>query len=334
MLSSSSPATKARSGWSRGFTLIELLVVIAIIAILIALLLPAVQQAREAARRTQCRNSLKQLGLAVHNYHDVYNRLPIGTRYSTAAPNWRIGLLPYLDQAPVFNRLNFADSFSGANYGTNSVLNNLFIPVYKCASSPLPGNANSGNYAQNAAAGMTHDYVGIAGGIDSTGVIPATQCSPEHRYGGITCVNGLLTGNYCYGLRDVTDGTSNVMVIAEQSGSIGTSDIRANYYGGWGGFTRPMGPGTDTTATLTSWTSSTDTWGTGITTVRYAINPKTTATGMNEVYDMNTALTSYHSGGINALMTDGAVRFISENINFVNLVNLASKADGVPLGDF
>jgi prepilin-type N-terminal cleavage/methylation domain-containing protein/prepilin-type processing-associated H-X9-DG protein len=330
MPSTSCSRPRSRSRWGQGFTLIELLVVIAIIAILIALLLPAVQQAREAARRTQCRNSLKQLGLAVHNYHDTYNRLPMGTRAGTTAPNWRIALLPGLDQAPVFNKLNFADSFSGAGYGTNSVLNGLFIPVFKCASSPLPGNANSGNYAQNSAAGMTHDYVGIAGGYDATNVIPTSGCSPEHRYGGITCVNGLLTANYCYNFRDATDGTSNTMIIGEQSGSIGNADIRANYYGGWGGFTQAM----PATAQYATWSSGTDVWGTGITSVRYAINPKTTAGGMDEVYDMNTALTSYHSGGINALMTDGAVRFISENINFVNLVNLASKNDGVPLGDF
>ena len=80
----------------RGFTLIELLVVIAIIAILIALLLPAVQQAREAARRTQCRNNMKQLGLAIHNYHDNNRKFPMGTRYPTSAPNWRIAILPFL----------------------------------------------------------------------------------------------------------------------------------------------------------------------------------------------------------------------------------------------
>ncbi len=91
----------------RGFTLIELLVVIAIIAILIALLLPAVQQAREAARRTQCKNNLKQIGLSLHNYHDVYNSFPNGT-VSTSAGNWGISwwarVLPYVDQAPLYNQ--------------------------------------------------------------------------------------------------------------------------------------------------------------------------------------------------------------------------------------
>ena len=311
----------------QGFTLIELLVVIAIIAVLIALLLPAVQQAREAARRSQCKNNLKQMGLALHNYHDVYNKLPIGTRWPTSAPNWRIGILPFLDQAPLYNQLNFSSTFSNSGaYSGNTVLQNLLIQVYKCPSSPLSGlsTAVAGNVAPP---GMTHDYVGIAGATDTT---ITSGCSPQHRYGGITCVNGLLTANYNYGLRDVTDGASNTIVIGEQSGTINNVDYRANYYGGWGGFTLDMA----TTATYASWTSSTDAWGTGITTIRYSPNPKTAAGGTDEVYDLNTALTSYHVGGIHALMADGAVRFLSDNLQYSTLANLGSKSDGLVVGEF
>src|SRR3954447_24995498 len=145
-----------------GFTLIELLVVIAIIAILIALLLPAVQQAREAARRTQCRNNLKQMGLAMHNYHDVFNCFPPGyLGYPAAAGQdcsavrntapfaqgwgWGTYLLPYLDQAPLYNSLNpgqkqaVCDNASGpALNAGNPVLQRQLLPVYVCPSAADP----------------------------------------------------------------------------------------------------------------------------------------------------------------------------------------------------
>ena len=112
----------------KGFTLIELLVVIAIIAILIALLLPAVQQAREAARRTQCKNNLKQVGLALHNYHDVALSFPIGSNASNTNSNgdghwgvsWWARILPYADQAPLYNTLQFEGNHPGWTHDTGN----------------------------------------------------------------------------------------------------------------------------------------------------------------------------------------------------------------------
>ena len=110
----------------RAFTLIELLVVIAIIAILIALLLPAVQQAREAARRTQCKNNMKQIGLALHNYESTSTCFPLGSNAAwDRIPNWRLQIFPYLEQANLYSRMDFNLSFSGLKTAVREVVNGL-----------------------------------------------------------------------------------------------------------------------------------------------------------------------------------------------------------------
>ena len=151
-----------------GFTLIELLVVIAIIAILIALLLPAVQQAREAARRTQCRINLKQIGLALHNYHDTYNTFPPLTVYSgydtvpvhsatdQAAYGWGAFILPSLDQAPLFNQLNVSGSelhVSLQNAAFRPLVQTV-LTVYRCPSD-VAEDRNTSRRFTNAAYGNT-----------------------------------------------------------------------------------------------------------------------------------------------------------------------------------
>lgn len=167
-------------GNRQGFTLIELLVVIAIIAILIALLLPAVQQAREAARRTQCRNNLKQVGLALHNYHDNFNGFPIGvnsgngvygpTGASVGSGRWGIsfwvGLLPYVDQAPMYNQFNFNGASPGytaeMDANTQNLVRGKIQTHLKCPSSPLVDLKDTGGGVLNQMA----QYVGISGAVD------------------------------------------------------------------------------------------------------------------------------------------------------------------------
>lgn len=329
----------------RGFTLIELLVVIAIIAILIALLLPAVQQAREAARRSTCKNHLKQLGLALHNYHDTFLRFPIGEQSPVWRSNWRAPILPYLDQAPAYNQLNFANGSSssgfgsagssGYGYGTgagsNEILKTLRVPVYNCPSSPHSNAANgTANVLNNNDLGQTMDYVGIAGATPD----PAGQtnvCSPASAgYGlGTYCNNGLLAVNDSFRMRDITDGTSNTIIVGEQSGQVNNLDSRSNYYGGWSGFTRSEKAPSIATAV--------NAWGSGTTTVMYSPNSFWNTSAGDEAYrtyGANTVLGSYHTGGTHVLLTDGAVRFISDNLDFSTLANLCSKSDGQVIGEF
>lgn len=325
-----------------GFTLIELLVVIAIIAILIGLLLPAVQQAREAARRSQCKNQMKQLGLALHSYHDVNSTFPIGARSPISAPNWRVGVLPYLDSANLYSELDIDSSstvggFSSRRedsgtygYGTdsNAALAGLMLPGWNCPSSPTSSNAlaQSPTY-NNAEAGQTHDYVGISGAAPDPGGNPGTN-SIVTGYGGIFAENGMLYANGVTRMHNVTDGTSNTMIVGEQSGLVGTLDIRANYHGGWAGITTAGNP-----ASMTG-----SPYGAGITTVRYPINSSTdvcTATsGCNTVYDANTVLNSMHNGGTHALLADGSVRFLADTMLFDTLLQLSAKNDNQVLADF
>ena len=325
-----------------GFTLIELLVVIAIIAILIALLLPAVQQAREAARRNQCKNQLKQLGLALHNYSDVNQTFPIGARAPISAPNWRVGVLPFLDQSALYSELDIDSSatvggFSGrredsGTYGygaaANSVLTNLRLPGWNCPSSSSSTNAigQSPTY-NNAEQGQTHDYVGISGASpDPDGRNGLT--SLVTGYGGIFAENGMLYPNGVTRVRDATDGTSNTIIVGEQSGLVGTLDIRANYHGGWAGITDGRRPNLMTGSP----------YGSGTTTVRYPINSDTSictsSSGCNTTYDGNTVLNSFHTGGTHGLLVDGSVKFFADTINFDTLLQLSARNDNQVLGEF
>tara|TARA_R110002111_G_scaffold117466_1_gene179433 strand:- start:26519 stop:27532 length:1014 start_codon:yes stop_codon:yes gene_type:complete len=328
----------------RGFTLIELLVVIAIIAILIALLLPAVQQAREAARRSTCKNHLKQIGLAIHNYHDTFLRFPIGEQAGFIRPNWRAPILPYLDQAPAYNLMNFDISTAtggfmsantgsgsygyGAGSGTNEVLKTLRVPVYNCPSSPH-SNVSNDNGMNNADQGQTMDYVGIAGSTpDPAGRTNVCSVAGAGYGNGTYCNNGLLAPNDSFLMRDVKDGTSNTVIVAEQSGQVNGQDGRSNYYGGWSG----MG-----TASKMPSLGSGSNWGSGTTTVMYSINSFWKSGGPTEAsvpYGANTIIGSYHTGGTHVLLTDGAVRFVSENVDFGTLANLCSRNDGEVLGEF
>jgi prepilin-type N-terminal cleavage/methylation domain-containing protein len=336
---------------STGFTLIELLVVIAIIAVLIALLLPAVQQAREAARRTQCRNNMKQLGLAIHNYLDTHGTFPIGARcgifprndpvaWGPHGPNWRVSILPHLDAAATYNVFNFGRSFlsdfnatgtgRGGYSGENAILRGKVVSnAFNCPSSPNSETNNSPPPTMNNfLLGQTADYVGIMGADrDPAGRANAYSNS---NYGGRYTNTGILLVQTVTRIRDVLDGTSSTIIVSEQSGMVFNRDIRANYYGAWSGWTQNFG---------VPWTGGPDTWHCALTSVKYRPNQNYTSAAAipgdaNNPWLPNTIINSFHVGGLHILLADGSVQFLSDNINLATLDRLCVKDDRLPTGNF
>ncbi len=289
----------------RGFTLIELLVSIAIIAVLIALLLPAVQQAREAARRTQCRNHLKQIGLALHNYHDNFQTLPPGWIGVTSGQpdvsgvngwSWAARLLPQLDQSPLYSTLDFNAPVGSAS---NAVSRTTVLPVFRCASDvgpdkwTIPAAGTSNPLADLASA----SYSGVFGKdeVDEcNGLAPGAPCTSD----------GLFFLNSRVRFADVTDGLSSTLMVGERV-------TRSS--SGW----------------LYTWT--------GV--VSGGENPIVRILGDTDVTPNRDLIridefASYHTGGAHFVLGDGAVRFLSTNIDLGVYRNLASRAAGDIVGEF
>lgn len=302
----------------RGFTLIELLVVIAIIAVLVALLLPAVQQAREAARRSQCKNNLKQIGLALQMYENTVNVFPPGGTNASWGSSFWMGILPYVDQQTVYDSINFdtPPGFQGPGFVYNTCKNTATLAgvvpsVYFCPSSPLPTTKTNQ---------MIPTYAGIAGADFGNNGLPVVGNVSNPGSGTMTDNGVLLPTNSPtaakIGFRDITDGSSNQIFVCEQSdwGYSTTSnqvDIRvAITYSGWMGAS----------------------WGDrymNMTCVKYPINTKNSAlSGFNADDGNNKGIQSAHVGGAHVLMGDGVVRFMSENINLATILYLSARADG------
>ncbi len=323
----------------RGFTLVELLVVIAIIGVLVGLLLPAVQAAREAARRMQCSNNLKQQGLALHNYHDTFKSFPIGVSYSlnsrvaarheycAGSTNWRLSVLPFLEQSNTFNAVSFssdlcsqcaAASQYGLFSGPNAFLRGVVFPMYSCPSSSTdrtePGQCNFER-------SQIPDYIGVMGATPDpagrTGV-----CSAQTAYG-ILCGNGMLQPTVARRIGECTDGTSNTVIVVENSGRVNNADLRGSYHGGWAGYYSIGG-----NRRVTSYTAAELPYGGAVKTLRYPPNQRSTAQGANQVYMWNTIINSFHTGGVQGALTDGSVQFLSSNTDFVTLTRLFACDDG------
>ncbi len=320
----------------RAFTLIELLVVIAIIAILIGLLLPAVQKVREAAARSQCQNNLKQIGLALHTYHDSFKKFPTGQGPGIETYNWRVLLLPYLELATVQRALNKTTNVAPTGVPwlfdsyNSTILRNLILTSWKCPSLSLPDTQpNSWVTWWTNFNHMVPSYQGIMGARpDPAG---RTNVIYNSNYGGWWCNNGMFGMNEAFRIADCTDGTSNTIIVSEQSAPVigatqnGGPDLRNGYYTPWGGCTIRGG------TTVNNTPAGQDMWGMGLTCVAYAINftGGNPPAGANFTWGGNTILNSNHTGGINVLMTDGAVRFAGDTINFANFQRLCVRNDGL-----
>ena len=329
---------------ARAFTLVELLVVIAIIGILVALLLPAVQAAREAARRTQCSNNLKQIGIASHNYHDTHGQFPGGSNY-VGHSTWLMTLLPYIEEGISFDALDFSVKSPGyLQYSPNSgkngaVMDGVLPEVYWCPSSELPMWSMDRHAPTSPPYRFgTASYVGIAGAVQSS-TSPIDPSGKGRCTGcplGFPCSNGVLGPNSKVAIGQITDGTSNTIMVAEQSDWLidptdgSQVDSRTSHeYGFCMGGAPAGGPGDpDGSGPWDDWNSGWS-WYENITTLRYPINHKTLAPGTDPRYaESNTVINSTHSGGAQALRCDGGVNFLSESTDFDTLKYLAIRYDG------
>jgi len=316
---------KSHQRSNRGFTLIELLVVIAIIGVLVALLLPAVQQAREAARRSQCKNNLKQIGLAIHNYADVHGTFPIGSSQfdnrgsfigNRGFMGWSVALLPFVEQAALYQLWDpGADSSSS---GTNAQVRIRSIPVYNCPSdpnigrlvNPVTGTPNSERvYA-------TSSYRGVSGRSSNGLYFDDAWHFDEGQFltlsrndkGALTAIGYGISPTR---LRDITDGTSNTLMVGE------------------GQTLTTLGRGTFWAHTYSSYALGSITVGEpvpsfGITDYQACADAANTMGYLDN--SCKRFFGSQHIGGVQFSLCDGSVKFVSRNVDQVVIGGMATIA--------
>lgn len=312
-----------------GFTLIELLVVIAIIAILVALLLPAVQQAREAARRSSCKNNLKQIGLALHNYHDTFRVFPPGWIGANAAGphtgldsadltgfnngfGWGAMILPQLEAGNIYDSFDFTLPLTDP---ANSSAIAHSISTFQCPSDPKPGTADITDSLGNSFTLGTSNYMGVFGIRDiddceiGVGVTATQQCTAE----------GTFYHNSKVSFRDMTDGTSSTIIVGERTTFYPNLNTKANpFYGTWMGLVPNSPEGAERFLGHCEHSPN------------YALQKASNGDSLGDPGDFG----SSHTGGAQFVLADGSVRFLSTNIDTPTFQNLGQIADGQVIGEF
>lgn len=293
----------------RGFTLIELLVVIAIIAVLIALLLPAVQQAREAARRSQCKNNLKQFGIAMHNYLDTYKVFPINISYASEGPRpapqqngkgWIVSILPYMDQGPLYNQ--FTAGFTG-NFGSGGGMMSASViplmattlPMIACPSDDSPKTSTACAQWSGKTVAVTN-YKGVIGDTQMGGTTSIHVGTTPDCHNTVPCNGMFYRNNYQAAVKaaHITDGTSNTLMIGED---VPKENIHSAAYHANGDYASAHAP------------------------INYFPKPSTPSDWWNVI-----SFRSLHTGGAHFCTADGAVHFLNQNINKSLYRALSTKA--------
>ncbi len=313
----------------RGFTLVELLVVIGIIGMLVAVLLPAIQATREAARRMECANNLKQIGLGLHSFESSYRRLPIGAQAkSSFGVSWWVEVIPYVNDPAIVDGFKLNTAHAGSvllNPQNAQIIDGWVVPTLQCPSSPLPRTDLQYNFKL-----MVPSYVGISGatshdGFPETRVAPCCAPTNDSEISG----GGVLIPNQAIRFKQITDGLSRTLAVGECSDYAIDSlnrqrRIDGSHPVGW--ITGTVAPGTPPNYT-NSFPATESSF--NITTVRYGPNMKDyDQPGVRDVArGPNNPLISPHPGGVNMLMVGGAVDFVEDEIDLVLLKEMATRDD-------